>query len=358
MHPLFYQERGNFIRNYYCSECLCGPFLKEDIKKGLLIELGGERQVFYYCRKCYNTKHISVNIELMMLSKEESEREKYIISGQALEDLRSRLSKKEVRKIKIKEESPILVPVEKLPKAVVNNISEDIAVDEILAEGSNEIIEDIIKDTNENKIDPFFKYELKQGEINFLTMSAQAIIDLVKNKTGISILTPLKNKRLIITYAQKILGDKILYNKSILPPEAPISLKNKIEPEHNNIVDITSLSAKKIIDLVKEKVGQNIAISLKNKKTIIKRAKILLEEKGFYVQCEIKSEVKPEQIETHASVLLEPNQNKDSISNLSAKYIVNLVKEKTGQEITLSLKSKKSIVKLAGKILTEKGFSI
>jgi TfoX/Sxy family transcriptional regulator of competence genes len=365
IHPLFYREKGNLIRNYYCSECLCGPFLKEDIKKGLLVELGGERQTIRYCRKCYNTKRISTTVELLVLSSDDLEREKYIVSGKALEDLRNNISRKYSKKSEIKEVSVIkekdttIAPVEELPEAISDNTPVNILEDDVLPsiEEPEEIIKDIIDDASEKEIAYDFKENLKQGNINFLMMSAQDIIDLVKKKTGISILTPLKHKRLIISHAQKIFGDKILYNKSVTPTVAPISVQAETEIKQN-CVDIINLSAKGIVDLVKEKTGQSITTPLKSKKTITRQARKLLEEKGFSVQCEVKSGIEQKQIEIPAFVQIESNQNKIDIQNLSAKDIVDLVKEKTDQDITLSLKSKKSIIRRAERILTEKGFSI
>jgi hypothetical protein len=139
---------------------------------------------------------------------------------------------------------------------------------------------------------------------------------------------------------------------------AGVSVKTEIESEQSNTIDISKLSAKGVVDLVKEKTGQNITTPLKSKKTIIRQAKRLLEEKGFSVLYEIKSEVKSEQIEAPVSIQLKTNQDKINISSMSSKDIVDLVKEKTGQEITLSLKSKKSIIKCAERIFKEKGLSV
>ncbi|MFW6272321.1 MAG: hypothetical protein ACOC2U_00910 [bacterium] len=97
---------------------------------------------------------------------------------------------------------------------------------------------------------------------------------------------------------------------------------------------LESMTAKEIVDYVKNKIGKFIKINPKSKKSIIKKAKELLNETP-----ECKETIK-------------------IISGDTAKNIIEMVKNQTGYEITLNPKSKKSIIKKAEKILIEHGLNV
>ena len=113
------------------------------------------------------------------------------------------------------------------------------------------------------------------------------------------------------------------------------------------------MPAKGIIDFVKEKTGKKITISLKSKKSIIAHAKKLL----YGQPGDNKPKKSVENKIPIKNIVSKPMSSLEKIdfSNMSSKEIIRLVKEKTGQSITINLKSKKSIIKHAQRIFVEKG---
>jgi hypothetical protein len=299
-YPLFSKgQKGILIRNYYCSDCHIGPFLQEDIRKNIVIEIGGERQLFYYCRKCYSIKFSTK--QLTDLSDNYKERETYILSGKALEDLT-----KNENKVYYKKEVTISKDPEKIIEPAVEE-EEDIPDEKIIEEI---MTNDSIKNITEEQPDPLLDDEPIEGlkkepkevknplnlpdkeTVNLETLTGKQIIGLVKEKTGQVITVSLKSKNVIIKHAQKYLGDinktepaKITEEvkkpvETLEEVKEPIKEQPVVTPD-KNAINLGLLSAKQIIELVKEKTGQVITVSLKSKKVIIKRAQKYLTEKGL-----------------------------------------------------------------------------
>jgi len=273
-YPSFDRNRDKLIRNFYCSGCLAGPFNEEDVKKNLLMELGGDRQVIHYCRMCYSTKMQFKNPQIFNFSEEDKQREEYITSGKALAEMRERLSNiahynkpEEIKQTADKK--PAVIKKEK----VVETTQEEEALIEEIIEDIPEI-QEIPEPVDEVIVEPTPQPELK-------------------------------------------------------PEPKPANKKESF--------DITTMKAKDIINFVKERTGQDINISLKSKSLIIKRAMKLLD--GFLIAIEVRKKVNPA-----------PEAN--TFESMSASQIIKLVKEKTGQEITISTKSKKRIVALASTLLS------
>jgi hypothetical protein len=170
---------GKLIRNFYCLECGAGPFNQEDVNKNVLIEKGCGSQTIYFCRKCCKLKFLGK--DLPEIGEDLLEREKYVMSGKVLEDMKSGK--------KIEEEKPIEIqPIEKLEKP------KEIFVTEVIVDN---IIEEPVLITPEHS-----------EEINFKNLSAMALINLVENKTGQRITKSPKDKKNIIKHAKRILEEK------------------------------------------------------------------------------------------------------------------------------------------------------
>jgi len=99
--------------------------------------------------------------------------------------------------------------------------------------------------------------------------------------------------------------------------------------------DFNLMSGSNIIDYVKEKTGKFIPISPKSKKSVIRHA---LQALNF-----------EKRVTTMSKIYL---------GGLSSSQIIDLVYDQTGSKITLSPKSKKSVVKKAWSILTEHGLDV
>lgn len=106
--------------------------------------------------------------------------------------------------------------------------------------------------------------------------TAKEIIEFVEDKTGNKINMSLKNKKGIVNKAQKILAQ---YN-----------FKGKKKQGSGKAKSVTlnnaKHTAKQIIDLVKDKTGKKIDLSLKNKQGIFKKAVEFL--KGFGLRVKVK----------------------------------------------------------------------
>jgi len=99
--------------------------------------------------------------------------------------------------------------------------------------------------------------------------------------------------------------------------------------------DFNLMSGSQIIAYVKEKTGKVIPISPKSKKSVIKHALLALNFEN--------------KITTMSKIYL---------GGLSSSQIIDLVFDQTGNKITLSPKSKKSVIKKAWSILTEHGLDV
>lgn len=116
-------------------------------------------------------------------------------------------------------------------------------------------------------------------------------------------------------------------------------------------INIGGLSASQIVNLVTEKTGERITLSLKSKRSIEKKARDILRDFGFNIRHCAPQEETPKS----------PSKKKTkkvSIRGLSAREIVDLVAAEAGYAITLSLKSKRSIEKKAREVLRGKGFKV
>jgi len=108
---------------------------------------------------------------------------------------------------------------------------------------------------------------LVEDEISIVGMTAREIVELVTKKTGTKITMSLKNKQPIIKKATQIFKEK---GFKIIDPSKQVVLEGK--------------TAKQIVTLVKNEIGENITISLKNKKSIIKKAIELLESREYSIR--------------------------------------------------------------------------
>lgn len=285
-HLLFSNGKdGTLIRNYYCTDCHCGPFLLKDIRKNILVEIGGERQRFYYCRKCYNLK-FSPKVPVIP-SEEDKIREEYILSGKALEDLLA--------------DSTLLRDP---PKSVYINlgikpIGKDDKITTVVAEKSQALKDVKDKAPKVEKVVEPVKVPVvaeKPKDIpNLEALSGKQIIDLVKEKTGQIITISVKSKKSIIKHALKLLGAPEKHEqKPAVVVETVKELNSAViegvvkefaakDPTITNEVNLDLLSGRQIIDLVKEKTGHIITTSTKSKKLIIKQALKLLSDSNVCV---------------------------------------------------------------------------
>ena len=305
-YPFFSKDKkGNLIRNYYCNECHIGPFLEDDVRRNLLIELGGERQPIFYCRKCHSIKFITKI--LSELPEEYKEREKYIQSGKALEDLANNnnrvLPKKEVIIPEIEEDTE--TPIELIEDILEETPEEDheVATDLRLVDlnklypknnPSKEYMQGLLEIQSKaisSTAEPVIEEINNKDSLSLEVFTGKQIIDLVKEKTGQIITISPKSKKLIIKYALKYLnGEKLPLRKKVplnvnidTEPNKELEVAKTISTCNNNSINLMVLSGKQIIDMVKEKTGSLITISPKSKKGILKYAQKYLEEKGFSV---------------------------------------------------------------------------
>jgi hypothetical protein len=107
--------------------------------------------------------------------------------------------------------------------------------------------------------------------------------------------------------------------------------KMKSSIKKNTGFSFLNMTAKQIIKVVKMVIGIKMTYNEKSKKSIVRKAEELFIKKGY----------------------MKSNQAID-IHNMTAKQIVVFIKGLTGETITGSIKSKKTIIKKAEKILVEK----
>jgi hypothetical protein len=87
LRPLFTKNStGDLVRNYYCSECFIGPFNQRDIDNHILVEVGFGNQTARFCRKCAKLK--LPKMVLHAVEEQYLEREKHVLSGKVLEDIK------------------------------------------------------------------------------------------------------------------------------------------------------------------------------------------------------------------------------------------------------------------------------
>jgi len=112
-------------------------------------------------------------------------------------------------------------------------------------------------------------------KISLEGLTAKEVIQLVSDETGEHINMNLKNKKGIVNKAQKILGQYAFKSD-----------KKKQSPGKTKSITLNTArqTAKQIVDLVKDKVGKTIDLSLKNKQGIVQKATELLKEIGLRVR--------------------------------------------------------------------------
>lgn len=143
--------------------------------------------------------------------------------------------------------------------------------------------------------------------------------------------------------------DHVTYCRSCaLMHRIKVDMKDPTPPSEPKVISLLGLSGKALIDLVEKTCGQVIAISPKSKSQIFKAAQKILEEAGYKIEGEYtKAVTQPKYLKT------EQIQKVNGFGALSAKQIIDKVFELSGQKITLSVKSKKSIIRRAQEILSE-----
>ena len=124
-----------------------------------------------------------------------------------------------------------------------------------------------------------------------------------------------------------------------------VSHKSKV-----SVMDLSKMTASAIIDYVLSATDIIIPISPKSKRTVIKYALKYLEDAGYKVD--------GTNVEIHKNLLTQKKEKVVSIKGLSAKDILDKVINDLKYEITFSIKSKRSIVKRAIQLYTEKGYKI
>lgn len=145
--------------------------------------------------------------------------------------------------------------------------------------------------------------------------------------------------------------DHVTYCRSCaLMHRIKVNMKEPIQvilPEPR-IISLSGLSGKALIELVDKTCGQVIAISPKSKSQIFKVARKILEEAGYRIEGEYVKEV----AKIPKPVIEQPSQGVNGFDTLSAKQIIDKVFELSGQMITISVKSKKCIIRRAQEILS------
>jgi len=126
-----------------------------------------------------------------------------------------------------------------------------------------------------------------------------------------------------------------------------VSHKSKV-----SVMDLSKMTASAIIDYVLSATDIIIPISPKSKRTVIKYALKYLEDAGYKVD--------GTNVEIRKNLLTQKKEKEKvvSIKGLSAKDILDKVINDLKYEITFSIKSKRSIVKKAIQLYTEKGYKI
>jgi hypothetical protein len=150
-----------------------------------------------------------------------------------------------------------------------------------------------------------------------------------------------------------------------------------------SLIDITKLSATRIIDYVKSVTGKLIPVSPKSKQSVVTHALRMLAEKGVYVsgnmfdvdrdyipQDEYPTDI--EEVEDAVGFDEDPDYDEEDedeeemqdvvylhdLYDMTAKDVVDYVKKLTREKITISLKSKSSIINKAVKIFEARGYNV
>jgi hypothetical protein len=345
-YPLFSKDKkGNLLRNYYCSDCRVGPFSEDDIRRNIFIKTGGEKQAVHFCRKCYIMKFHTTSLDNLPV--EYKEREKYITSGKALEDMQNNTSKifehsesiiehgvYEDEKLEItKKEVPVPEIVIEEPKAIIPEIPTPPETIQALAETMKEESDVYIHRVR------IKKYESKESSSTKSIKSYSWTKEASPKEAP-----PIEGTSKIVFTGTGTITSTSEDFKETQGTSAPIWTSAPIFINNNlsDIIDLEKMPAREIINFVKEKTGKLITISTKSKKSIIKLAN------------EYLKEVKVDK--TQVEQLL--GSSVISLVNMTAKDMVALVKEKTGQLITMSIKSKRSILRCAKCHLETKGFKV
>lgn len=277
-YPLFSKGKdGALIRNYYCSDCHCGPFLHGDIRKSLVVEIGGDRQRFYYCRKCYTIKFSPK--DFITLSEESKKREEYILSGKALEDITGNKLGYENAQSTERIKNSDLIPVD------VGNTMEEVVKDLIVETKKEPSEREAVRASEDKPIKKPSVEKQPDDPFNIAALSGKQIVDFVKKETGQLITITLKSKKRIILCANKYLAAANIPPIVVIKEKAPelvveAAKKDAPEPVSNGLVNLEALSGRQIIALVLEKTGIALTISPKSKKSLIKQASKLLTDKG------------------------------------------------------------------------------
>ena len=159
--------------------------------------------------------------------------------------------------------------------------------------------------------------------------SKQMIEVLVNPKHVVSIPRDHNEQKMRVTDYTVIGFGRGKYNGEFIPQKEIIErMKNGIK--NNAGFSFRDMTAKQIVRVVKYVSGWKMPFNLKSKQTIIKNAEKIFIKLGYMK--------KDQAINIH---------------NMTAKKIVDFVKGATGKKITNSLKSKKTIIKKAEKILEE-----
>ena len=136
---------------------------------------------------------------------------------------------------------------------------------EVLKAGAGEVTADYSR-ISKQEISAQSKQEMpaQDEKIDFSTMSGQAIIDYVKEKTGHVIPVTPKSKKSVIKHALKAMG-----------------MASKVSTK--DTINLRGKSGKEIVDLVFAQTGTKITCSVKSKKTVLKQAWSILINHGLKV---------------------------------------------------------------------------
>lgn len=135
--------------------------------------------------------------------------------------------------------------------------------------------------------------------------------------------------------------------------ETGTSTTGKKGNKNNSMINIMTLSATKIIDYVKSVTKKLIPVSPKSKQSVVNHALKILEAAGV--------KVNGTQIEVDLNDLVDESKGiiyLNGLNEMSSRELVDFVKAETGEEITISLKSKASILKHAEQILKVNGYRV
>jgi len=165
--------------------------------------------------------------------------------------------------------------------------------------------------------------------------SGSVIIEVLVNpKDVVSIPKDYDFKKMRVCRYQVLRRNESEVKKSYLSSNFIAGKVKEMAETFSESVPLEKMSAKDIVAYVKEKAGQTITLSLKSKKSILRKAKELLKTGHTNEEVKIK------------------------LSGLSALQVVELVQKQTGYRITFSLKSKKAILRKANLVLTEHGLKV